>query len=125
MVISQKGLHTPHAFAATTILIAEGIRNQRSLEIVNITVANISAVVRLSATGERKNARNHTIQNNCLYVYPLCTSSCLITENTLLSISTSIKVIATSRKKNTSEISKISFLVSSFNIFVSRPFTTK
>lgn len=62
VVMSPKGLNTPPAFAATTILRAQIIRKSLSFVSVNITVERIKAVVRLSTRGERKKARNHIIQ---------------------------------------------------------------
>ena len=81
-------------------------------DIANITLDNIKAVVRLSAIGDKKKAINQTTQNNFLYEYHLLTSFFLRTLNTHLSTITSIKVIATSKKKNISEISIISFSTS-------------
>src|SRR5690606_26685751 len=67
VVISPKGLHAPPAFAATTMFIAPGTKNEALLlSIVIRTVDNIRAVVKLSATGDIKNANNPVAQNSFL-----------------------------------------------------------
>jgi len=65
--MSPNGDHAPPAFAATTMFIAPGTRNARFfLSIVKRTVERISAVVRLSATGEMKNAKSPVSQKSFL-----------------------------------------------------------
>ena len=65
MVISPKGLNAPPALAATTIFI-HAIEINFGLEAPTaITTAHrTSAVVRLSAKGDMKNAMTPVIQNN-------------------------------------------------------------
>jgi len=67
VVISPNGDHAPPAFAATTMLTAAGTTNALfSLSIVINTVERISAVVKLSAIGEIKNAKTPVIQKSFL-----------------------------------------------------------
>ena len=83
VVISPNGDHAPPAFAETTILIAPGTKKSNLFfSIVIKTVAKISAVVKLSAIGDKKNAIRPVAQNNCLYVYPFVTSLYFKTSNT-------------------------------------------
>ena len=66
VVMSPNGLHAPPALAATTTLMPLGTRKALFLlSMVSKTVDKIKAVVRLSATGEMKNASRPVIQNNC------------------------------------------------------------
>ena len=67
VVISPKGLHAPPALAATTIFMADGTRKSLFFaSMVISTVESISAVVRLSAIGEIKNAKSPVIQKSFL-----------------------------------------------------------
>ena len=65
VVISPKGLNAPPAFAATTILI-QAIEINFGLEMPTAitTAQRTKAVVRLSASGDIKNAITPVIQNN-------------------------------------------------------------
>jgi len=112
VVISPNGDQAQPALAATTIFIATGTKNFLFLERAIATVDNINAVVRLSAIGDKKKAINQITQKSFLYEYHLLTNFFLKTSNTHLSTITSIKVIATSKKKNISEISIINFSIS-------------
>ena len=65
VVMSPNGLKAPPAFAATTILMQAGPINRGLLPPTAITTAHIkSAVVKLSAIGEIKNARMPVNQNS-------------------------------------------------------------
>ena len=65
VVISPKGLKAPPALAATTILIQETAMNEGLPAPTDRTTAPInSAVVKLSAIGDRKKAIKPVIQNN-------------------------------------------------------------
>ena len=66
VVISQNGLHDHQAFDATTIFTAIGTSILGFFDKLWATVDNISAVVKLSATGDIKKAKNPKIQNNFL-----------------------------------------------------------
>ena len=108
VVISPNGDQAPPAFAATTILIAPGTKKAFFFcSIVINTVDKISAVVKLSAIGDIKNAKNPVIQNNCLYVYPFEIRLYFNFSNTPICIIVSIYVIATNKKKKISAISSI------------------
>ena len=63
--MSPNGLNAPPAFAATTILMQATSTKPGLLPPTASTTAHISkAVVRLSATGEIKNASSPVTQNN-------------------------------------------------------------
>ena len=64
--MSPKGLKAPPAFAATTMFMHAIEMNFGLADPTAITTAhNTSAVVKLSARGDIKNARTPVIQNNC------------------------------------------------------------
>ena len=64
VVMSPKGLKAPPALAATTILIAPKLINWGlSLPTARSTAHNTNAVVKLSKTGDKKNAQNPVSQN--------------------------------------------------------------
>ena len=64
VVMSPNGLNAPPALAPTTILIQDRDTNLALSRPTAITTAHmIRAVVRLSATGDRQNARIPVIQN--------------------------------------------------------------
>jgi hydroxymethylpyrimidine pyrophosphatase-like HAD family hydrolase len=66
VVISQNGLQAHHEFAQTTITIAIGTSIFWSFDILRATVDKINAVVKLSAIGDIKKAKNQSIQKSCL-----------------------------------------------------------
>jgi len=84
--MSPNGLNAPPAFEATTIL-TMAIETKRGLlePTANTTAPMISAVVRLSAIGEMKNAKNPVIQKSCLKVKPFKINQVFKLSNTNLS----------------------------------------
>jgi hypothetical protein len=90
VVISQNGLHDHQELAHTTIIIANGTKIFASLDNENATADKTKAVVRLSATGDIKKAKNHIIQKIFLYVYQLRINLFFNSSKTHLSRITSI-----------------------------------
>ena len=76
VVMSPNGLKAPPAFAAITIFMQPIATKAVFFLATAITTAAMTrAVVRLSATGEMKNANNPVIQNIALKDSPLDTST--------------------------------------------------
>ena len=86
VVISPNGLNAPPAFAPTTMLIQARLTKRVLSPPTESTTAHISsAVVRLSAMGEMKNARKPVSQNNLRRLKPFRTNHNRNASNTFLS----------------------------------------
>ncbi len=108
VVMSPKGEKAPPALAATTIetqLTATKAGEARPT--ANTTAPKTKAVVKLSRTPERKNAKIPDIQNSCRYDNPRSTNLIRRTSNTRRSSNVFTYVMATSRNKKSSPYSKI------------------
>src|SRR5688572_3536121 len=86
VVMSPNGLNAPPAFAATTTLIQAGAVNSALPRPTVTTTAPITnAVVRLSSTGDRKNAIAPVVQNTARNDKPRATSHVRSAANTFRS----------------------------------------
>ena len=110
--MSPKGLHAPPAFAATIIFTNAGTINALlPLLTANATVDMRSALVRLSANGDKKNVMIPVAQNSLRNPNPLPSNQARRHWKTFLSSNALIYVIATKRKKKSSPISPINSLI--------------
>ena len=105
--MSPNGLNAPPALAATTMFAAAMATNRGCPLPTAITTAHItSAVVRLSAIGDRKKAMMPVIQNTFRRPNPRETSQARSHSKTFRSVIALMYVIATRRKKNSSANSR-------------------
>src|SRR6185503_11222273 len=106
VVMSPKGLNVPPALAATTTLMQAAAMNRPLLAPIAMTTAPItSAVVKLSATGEMKNASMPVSQNTAWRDNPLEIKRARKASKMLRSLIVLMNVMADSRNNSSSAYS--------------------